>query len=164
MNMLAFCGQDKCSVDANGRLKLSPRFLSDFGSKEATDIVLHCLPEGAIAVYPEDVYLEMRSAESKPAAKVGSSLVFRRSLRRFGSMSQPQVISKQGRLTLPPAYRDYADLHAGTDTVVVGVEIGVEIWNAKRWAAELDIINGHVSEKGEIEMADDLSTSLLDNN
>ena len=154
--MLSFCGQDKCSVDANGRLKLSPRFLSDFERTESDGVVLHCLPEGAIAVYPEEVYVQMRGSDENPVKRAASSLVFRRSLRRFGAMSQPQTISKQGRLTLPPAYRDYADLQSGTDAVVVGVEIGVEIWNAKRWADELKAINEHISEKGDIEMAEDL--------
>ena len=154
--MLAFCGQDKCSIDANGRLKLSPRFLSDFDLECSGGIVLHCLPEGAIAIYPEETYVQMRGAEARPAERAASSIVFRRSLRRFGAMSQPQKISKQGRLTLPPAYRDYADLQSGTDTVVVGVEVGVEIWNAQRWAEELNTINGHITEKGDREMAEDL--------
>ena len=154
--MLAFCGQDKCSIDANGRLKLSPRFLSDFEAECSGEIVLHCLPEGAIAVYPEAAFMQMRRAEARPAERAANSLVFRRSLRRFGAMSQPQGISKQGRLTLPPAYRDYADLQSGSDTVVVGTEVGVEIWNAQRWAEELKIINGHLTEKGDMEMAEDL--------
>ena len=107
----------------------------------------------------------MRGAEEKPVERASNSLLFRRSLRRFGAMSQPQVISKQGRLTLPPAYRDYADLQSGTDTVVVGVEIGVEIWNAQRWAEELKVINGHMSDKGELEMAEDLMNNKdLNNN
>ena len=55
--MLSFCGIDKCSVDANGRIKLSPRVIDDFAA-HGGDVVLHCLPEGTIAVYPEAVYLE----------------------------------------------------------------------------------------------------------
>jgi len=154
--MLAFCGQDKCSIDANGRLKLSPRFLSDFETECSGEVVLHCLPEGAIAIYPEATFMQMRRAEARPAERAASSLVFRRSQRRFGAMSQPQGISKQGRLTLPPAYRDYASLQSGANTVVVGTEIGVEVWNAERWAEELKIINGHLTEKGDMEMAEDL--------
>jgi DNA-binding transcriptional regulator/RsmH inhibitor MraZ len=117
------------------------------------------LPEGAIAVYPEKVYVQMRGAEERPVERASNSLVFRRSLRRFGAMSQPQAISKQGRLTLPPAYRDYADLQSGAEAVVIGVEIGVEIWNAQRWAEELNVINGHISDKGDMEMAEDLIRS-----
>jgi DNA-binding transcriptional regulator/RsmH inhibitor MraZ len=154
--MLAFCGQDRCSIDANGRLKLSPRVISDFLERCSGEIVMHCLPEGAVALYPEEVYLEMRQNETAPAAKAAHSLVFRRSMRRFGAMSQSEQISKQGRITLPAAFRKYAELGPGSDAYVVGVEIGVEIWNAERWDAELERINEHVQEKGEREMAADL--------
>ena len=53
--MIPFCGFDKCLLDANSRLKLSPRVLADF-ERRGGDIVLHCLPEGALAVYPEEVF------------------------------------------------------------------------------------------------------------
>ena len=66
--MLAFCGLDRCSVDANGRIKLSPRVIEDF-ARRGSDVVLHCLPEGAVAVYPEDIYLEMRRSVPDPAQR-----------------------------------------------------------------------------------------------
>lgn len=154
--MLAFCGQDRCSIDANGRIKFSPRVLSDFEEQSSGEIVLHCLPEGAVAVYPEDVYLQMRRSEPKPAERAAASLVFRRQLRRAGAMTQSEKLSAQGRITLPQAYRDYAGLLPGTDVVVVGVEIGVEIWNAERWKTEMEAINQHYLEKGERELAADL--------
>ena len=47
-------------------------------------------------------------------------------------------------------------LNPGEDIIVVGVEIGVEIWNADRWNEELLKINTHAEEKGEREMAADL--------
>ncbi len=154
--MLSFCGQDKCSVDANGRIKLSPRNLSDFAEQGAGEVVLRFLPEGAIAVYPEDIYLQMRRNEPRPAERAAASLVFRRSLRHFGALSQSEKISPQGRITIPPAYREYAALGPGSEAVVIGVEIGLEIWNTERWAEELTKVNEHIREKGEREMADDL--------
>lgn len=154
--MLAFCGQDNCSIDANGRIKFSPRVINDFMEQCSGEVVLHCLSEGAVAVYPEDVYLQMRRSEPRPAERASGSLVFRRSLRRFGALSQSEKISAQGRITLPQAYRKFADLDAGSEAVVVGIEIGVEIWNAQRWMAELEAINEHMVEKGNREMAADL--------
>ena len=41
--MVPFCGFDRCSLDANGRIKLSPRVLADF-ERSGADMVLHCLP------------------------------------------------------------------------------------------------------------------------
>ena len=162
--MLAFCGHDCCSIDANGRIKFSPSVLKDFDDKCRGDIVLHCLPEGGIAVYPEDIYLEMRRHEEAPAARAATSLVFRRSMRRFGAMSKSDKISRQGRITIPAAYRTYAALDSGVDVSIVGVEIGVEIWNTERWNEEINKINEHVKEKGMREMATDLLPNEINSN
>lgn len=154
--MLSFCGQDSGTVDANGRVKFSPRIVADFKDNCDGEVVLHALPEGALAVYPEDVYTRMRRNDIKPAENAGSSLVFRRNLRRFGSLSSSEKISAQGRVTIPPAFREPLGLTGNQEIVVVGVEIGVEIWNASQWNEELSKINEHVTEKGEREMAADL--------
>jgi DNA-binding transcriptional regulator/RsmH inhibitor MraZ len=122
------------------------------------------LPEGGIAVYPEDIYLEMRRHEEAPAARAATSLVFRRSMRRFGAMSKSDKISRQGRITIPVAYRTYAALDAGVDVSIVGVEIGVEIWNTERWNEEINKINEHVKEKGMREMATDLLPNEINSN
>jgi MraZ protein len=154
--MIQFCGQDKCSIDANGRVKLSPKFLADFAEQSSGQVILRCLPEGAVAVYPEPVYIQMRRSELRPAEKAAESLLFRRTLRHFGALSQQETISAQGRITLPPVYREHAGLSAGSEAVVVGVEIGVEIWSAERWAEELARLSEHIREKGEREIAADL--------
>ena len=154
--MLAFCGQDPCSVDANGRIKLSPRFIADFQSRCSGEVVMHCLPEGAIALYPEEVYLQMRSEVNNPASKVAGNLAYRRTMRRFGSMSRSEKLSAQGRVTLPVGFREYAQLVPGAEAVVVGAEIGVEIWNAERWQAEILKVDEHFNEKGERQMINDL--------
>ena len=155
--MLSFCGQDKIVIDANGRLKFSPRVISDFENSGGLEVVLHCLPERAIAVYPEAVYLQMRKNEAHPAERAAESMVFRRTMRRFGALSSSEQISQQGRITLPPTYRELAELLPGTETVVVGCEIGVEIWNYKLWMEELNMINKHLREKGDQEMSSDLA-------
>ena len=158
--MLSFCGLDRCSVDSNGRIKLSPRVMEDFASRGG-DIVLHCLPEGAVAVYPEDIYLAMRRTEPNPAERAADSFVFRRTLRRFGGWSQSERISPQGRITLPPAYREHGGIGAGGEAVVVGVEIGIEIWSPERFAEEQKKIQEHMLEKGDREMASDLMPSAM---
>ena len=154
--MLAFCGTDQCLMDANGRVKFSPRLLADF-AKDGNDVVLHCLPEGAVAVYPEKVYEAMRRPEANAAERAAQSMVFRREQRRFGAWSVPQRISAQGRVTIPPEFRDFAGLSAAGSVVVVGVEIGVEIWDRARWQDEQKKLMEHAREKGERELNDDLT-------
>lgn len=154
--MLPFCGQDRCVIDANGRIKLSPRLIGDFARQCNGEVVLYCLPEGAIAIYPEAVFVEMREASARSLSDVGTSLIRRRELRRFGAMTLPDRITQQGRLTIPPGFRDFTALQPGSEAFVVGVEIGAEIWNAERWKREMDIVNGHLEQKGLEEMAADL--------
>ena len=154
--MLAFCGIDQCQMDANGRVKLSPRLLEEF-ARNGSDVILHCLPEGAVAVYPEKVYLSMRRPEADAAQRAGQSMVFRREQRRFGAWSMPQRISAQGRITIPPEYRGFAGLSPAGGVAVVGVEIGIEIWDRTRWQEEQKKLMEHAREKGEREMNEDLT-------
>ncbi len=152
--MIPFCGFDKCSMDANGRVKLSPKVLADFGS--GPDPVIHCLPEGALGIYPEKTFLEMRGTEEHSARMAGASFIARRTMRRFGAMSTSAAISAQGRMTIPSFFREYADLKEGSDIIVVGVEIGIELWSPARWAEEQKRIREHMIEKDRREMDADL--------
>ena len=155
--MLSFCGTDFCSIDANGRVKLGPKVLEDFTSR-GTDVVLLCLPEGAVAVYPEETYLKIRQAREIPDERAAGSFLGRQMLRRSGAWSQSQKISAQGRITLPQAFRDHAGLDAGCrKIVIVGTEIGVELWNIDRWNEEQERMTGHSLRKRDQEMRADLN-------
>lgn len=154
--MLAFCGQEKCLVDANGRIRLTQRWVDDFMHRCGGEVVMHGLPEGAIALYPEEVYQEMRAREIGNLDQLGTSFALRRSLRRFGALTQVDTITRQGRVTLPAPFRDHAGIVPGKEVCIVGVEVGVEIWEAGRFAAEMQAINQHLDERRDAEMARDL--------
>lgn len=156
--MVRFCGQDSCLIDANGRVKLSPRFLADFAAIGGTT-VLRSLPEGALGVYPETVWQQMREAEANAAMQAGASAAYRRQLRLFGALSEVQAISNQGRLTIPLHLRERLGLVPGTEVMVVGAELGVEIWATSRWQTELDLLDQHESRKAEADMAADLAAA-----
>lgn len=147
ISMLSFCGYEKCSVDANGRVRLPGRFIEDFLKCGDGAVVMHGLPEGAIAIYPEQTYIKMREKELEDVERIGASFAARRSLRRFGALSQPEVISRQGRVTLPEIFRNYASLEPGTEVRVIGVEIGVELWAAQKWDAEFEELKAYEEEK-----------------
>ena len=155
MPVVQFCGQDRCLVDANGRVKLGPRFLADF-RRIGDQVILHCLPEGALGVYPVPVWHEMRQADGRSAAQAARSIAARRRLRRFGSMTQPDKITNQGRITVPAPFRDLLELPPGTDAVAVGCEIGVELWNVERWEREMELLREHERQKAEADMLADL--------
>jgi DNA-binding transcriptional regulator/RsmH inhibitor MraZ len=157
--MLPFFGQEKVSVDANGRVKLCPRFIADFKDSGGGDIVLFSLPEGGVAIYPEETFLRMRRSELDEAEKSGGSVLQRRRLRFSGAMTQSEKISNQGRITIPHFMREDCGLAPNSDVVMVGIQVGIEIWSSERWSGELDKMRRHSNEKGEREMASDLMDS-----
>ncbi len=154
--MPAFCGQDQCLIDANGRLKLPPQVIDDFFNSGGGRIVFFCLPEGALALYPEAVYQEMRAREPGAVKQAATSLLERRTMRYFGAMSQSCEITRQGRITVPGAFRTMTGLNPGTQAWVIGSEIGVEIWTDERWQKELLALCQHLNDKGQVEMNADL--------
>jgi DNA-binding transcriptional regulator/RsmH inhibitor MraZ len=108
-------------------------------------------------VYPEAIWQQMRQGEANAAMKAGTSAAYRRQLRLFGALSEGQAISKQGRLTIPSAFRERLGLVPGASTMVVGTELGIEIWEATRWQAELESLSQHELRKVEADMAADLA-------
>jgi MraZ protein len=64
-----------------------------------------------------------------------TSIEARNYLRVFLSGASDELPDKQGRVTVPAALRQYADL--GKDLVVIGVGSRAEIWNATAWAQYL---------------------------
>jgi DNA-binding transcriptional regulator/RsmH inhibitor MraZ len=98
----------------------------------------------------------MRQAEPRPAARAAGSIVFRRQLRRFGALSQLERITNQGRITIPVPFREILKLQPGTEAVLVGTEIGVEVWNAEVWQNEFAVLAEHELKKAAAEMDADL--------
>ena len=151
--MLAFCGEERCTIDANGRLKLPLQFIDSFLEQDKSgEIILHCLDEGALALYGVATFKEMRYRELQQQDRIANSLLMRRNLRRFGAMSCSETISRQGRITLPESYRKRCELANSSSVVVVGIEIGVEIWNAERWEKELEAISSYEKLRAEAEI------------
>ncbi len=149
-------------MDGSGRVKLSRHWLEDFAAACDGEVVVHCLPEGAVALYPESVYAEMRRRELAEVERAAASLVARRSMRRFGALTAVERISPQGRVTISPAFREYAGLEPETEVCVIGAEIGVEIWNTERYRKEMATIQSHLLRKGEAEMTADLTPERED--
>jgi len=56
--------------------------------------------------------------------------------RVFFASASDEVPDKQGRVTIPPALREYAALQR--DCVVIGANTRLEIWDAVAWEAYLE--------------------------
>ena len=154
--MLEFCGQEQCTLDAAGRVKVSAGLLRDFQRHTEGEVVLYCLPEKAIGIYPPRVWQDMRRAETGNLSAAGRGMLARRQMRRFGAMSTGAKLTNQGRLTVPPLFREFAELESGAPVMLVGCEVGAELWSVARWQAEMGLLQDHAQSKGDMEMDADL--------
>jgi len=163
--MYQFSGQEKCLIDSNGRVKLSPRFLSVF-EQINEDVVLHCLVEGALAIYPQSVWQKIQRKEQNSLTEIGQSILVRRRMRRIGALTKNDKISKQGRITIPTMFRSLLKLEPNTEAMLVGSQAGVEVWNYNNWQAEFNILVNHEEQLMQAEMNADITrfTSTQANN
>ena len=46
-------------------------------------------------------------------------------------------VAERGRVVLPDGFREFLGLDAGSEVMVVGAAICVEIWNPQKWIAHL---------------------------
>lgn len=122
-----FLGTHHPKIDDKGRLTLPAKFREDL----AAGVVLTKGQDRSLVVWPAEEFTEyagrIREASRSDARARAYSRV-------FFSSAFDQVPDRQGRVTIPPALRDYALLTAdAANCVVVGNHATVEIWNAQEW-------------------------------
>jgi MraZ protein len=119
-----FLGTHEPRLDDKGRLVLPAKFRDGF----STDVVLTKGQDLSIVMWPLSefqLYAQKIREASRNDARVRSYF------RVFFSSAFDEQIDKQGRITLPSALRDYAQLDR--DVIVVGADTTVEIWDPKLW-------------------------------
>ncbi|MGI6355495.1 MAG: hypothetical protein GX937_06040 [Lentisphaerae bacterium] len=134
---MRFNGRNKCTLDANGRIKLPPYMMFDFGATGNRSVVFYCLPEGCLGIFPAaqwEVYCRQLDSDSD---MVLTDPKLRRQRRRIGAMSQSDEISNQGRVTIPTSMREFFGFEAGDEMVIVGAGTWVEVWKAGDWEREM---------------------------
>ena len=154
--MLQFCGLEKSQVDANGRVKLSSRLQQEFASYDSLSVVLYCLPEGGIGIYPISEWEKIKPNLDAVKQQFTGSVLARRRMRMLGAMTHKEKVSNQGRITLPQMFREMCGIEPKKEVMVVGSEFGVEIWSSEKWMQEMQLMQEHSLEKGEMEMNADL--------
>lgn len=123
-----FLGTHFPKLDAKGRIILPARFRDDL----AEGLVLTKGQDRCLVVWPRaefDAYAEKLRANAQANAQV------RAMTRVFFSSAFDESVDAQGRLTIPPVLRDYADLDR--ELTVVGADTRIEIWSSPRWDAYL---------------------------
>lgn len=116
-------GEYEHTVDAKGRMNFPAKLRDEFGEHF---YICKSLNEKCLTVYTaerwEDLKASLRGKPSKIAKPIERFL--------FGGSSEAEP-DKQGRIAIPSALRDYANITS--EVVVVGLGDGAEIWNKADW-------------------------------
>jgi len=135
-----FLGTHTPRLDDKGRLILPAKYREEL----AQGLVLTKGQERCLYVFPESEF--GRITEALRTAPVTSKAV-RDYSRVFFASASDEIPDKQGRITIPPALRDYAALQR--DCVVIGANTRLEIWDATAWETYLEQQEGAFSEASE---------------
>ena len=135
-----FLGTHAPRLDEKGRLILPAKYRDEL----AGGVVITKGQERCLYVFPESEF--GRITEALRTAPVTSKAV-RDYSRVFFASASDEIPDKQGRITIPPALRDYAALQR--DCVVIGANTRLEIWDATAWETYLEQQEGAFSEASE---------------
>jgi MraZ protein len=123
-----FTGEHRHALDDKGRVVFPARMRDGLGAQvvlqKGIDPCLYVIP-------PEEWDRMVQRVTSLPTTDPRA----RSYARFFFSQATTERIDRQGRLTVPQAYRTYAGLER--DVYVVGAGTRVEIWDAGRWDQQL---------------------------
>lgn len=119
-----FLGTHTLRLDEKGRLFLPAKYRDEL----ARGLVLTKGQERCLYVFPESEF--SRITEALRAAPVTAKAV-RDYSRVFFASASDEIPDRQGRITIPPALREYAAL--SHECVVIGANTRLEIWDSEAW-------------------------------
>lgn len=123
-----FLGTHTPRLDEKGRLILPAKYRDEL----ADGVVITKGQERCLYVWPLAEFTRVTTA-MRDAQMSGKTL--RDHSRVLFASASDEVPDKQGRVTVPPALRQYAGLDR--DCVVIGANTRMEIWDAAAWEAYL---------------------------
>jgi MraZ protein len=138
--MPVFLGTHTPRLDDKGRLFLPAKFRD----RLAPGLVVTRGQERCLLIYPMDEFVNVATAmQSAPV----TSKTARDHIRVFLSGASDEIPDKQGRITIPPALRQYAGLDR--DCTVIGQASRIELWDSAKWEDYLAAHEDSYSEQSE---------------
>jgi MraZ protein len=132
-----FLGEHRHALDDKGRIIFPVSLRDDLGSQ----VTLQKGIDPCIYVFPPAEWeRQVANVNSLPTTNPQA----RRYARFFFSQAKGEKVDRQGRLTVPGSFREYAGLQR--DVVIVGAGARVEIWDAQAWAAHVADVEGNVEQ------------------
>jgi MraZ protein len=140
-----FQGEFTRTLDERYRLSI-PQELADALSKHGADCALVKERAGCLSVWPVATWrqrlqssVDLLQAKMK-AGKLEGKLTEVQSLGRMLSTRHKEVqLAGRGRLLIPEGFREFLQVPAGGDAIVVGAAVCLEIWNPTAWRAQLEL-------------------------
>jgi MraZ protein len=140
-----FQGEFTRTLDERYRLSI-PQELADVFSKQGSDCALVKERGGCLSLWPIAAWrqrlesaVELLQAKMK-AGKLDSKLQEVQSLGRMLSTRHKEVqLAGRGRLLIPEGFREFLQVEAGADAIVVGAAVCIEIWNPNAWRTQLEM-------------------------
>jgi MraZ protein len=122
-----FLGEYDHSIDQKGRVAIPARFRDQF--KEG--IILSRGFDRCIIAYTVSIWRKLvDSLESLPTTPSRNRFLVRTTF----ANAFDQELDRQGRVVLPPALREYAQIKDGA--VIAGINSYLEIWDKEQWLAQ----------------------------
>lgn len=123
-----FLGTHSPKLDAKGRIILPAKFREPL----AEGLVLTKGQDHCLVVWPRAEF-DTYAAGLRASAQANAAV--RAMTRVFFSSAYDESLDSQGRLTVPPTLRGYAELDR--ELTVVGADNRIEIWSTSVWEAYL---------------------------
>jgi MraZ protein len=129
---MAFRGTFEYTIDDRGRVPVPARYREAF----AAGVVLVEAEDGCVELYTTTGYEEEAAFLTRQRAHRKRS---RRLRRGFFGRSMDADMDRQGRILLPPRFRQHGELNGAV--IVVGRGECLEVWNPARWEAERALVD-----------------------
>ncbi len=130
--IVMFMSEYNHTVDAKGRLIIPSKFREVLGE----EFVISKGMDGCLFVYAND---DWAAFEQKLTSLPMTNKEARKFARFFLAGAAQVELDKQGRILLPAALREFAELDK--DVVLVGVGSRIEIWSKEKYEAESDDVD-----------------------
>ena len=115
-------------LDDKSRLTLPVKYRSEL----TEEVTVVCEQERCLAVYPKATLDEIMEPYNKAPATLRNVREYQRWAHFRAEDATPD---RQGRITITPLQRAWADLDR--DVVVIGAGNRLEVWNPEKWATYL---------------------------
>ena len=147
--MSRFSGQFHHAIDEKGRIIFPSKFREIFAQEHDGHMVI-TKGDGCLRVFPFNEWLILEE-------KISHQSILRKEVRAFQRFFMSGAVDcnldAQGRVLIPPALREYANLEK--DIVLAGMIKDIEIWSKERFdeemkkvAADVDKFSAYIADLG----------------